>query len=157
MVLSLQHWLESEAPSATTWLSKVVHNCWLCSFRPCSKFAKGFQPLQRSWKYFRQSRQLCSVRKVRLVKNVATYCNGCCLMQTFQWNYQTNWKDDWSRNGWRKKLGFEMFGFCLMRMQCSLLCPFWVASSIKGEVKQSCFNLYGFDTLWYAFICFHTL
>ena len=105
MVLSLQHWLESEAPSATTWLSKVVHNCWLCSFRPCSKFAKGFQPLQRSWKYFRQSRQLCSVRKVRLVKNVATFCNGCCLMQTFQWNkpFIFSSPNFWSRSKLRQK------------------------------------------------------
>ena len=28
-------------------------------------------------------------------------------------------------------------------MQCSLLWPFWVASFIKGQVKEACFNLYG--------------
>ena len=32
--------------------------------------------------------------------------------------------------------------FCLMHIQCSFLWPFWVAPSIKGRVKQACFNLY---------------
>ena len=41
-----------------------------------------------------------------------------------------------------KKLCDEIVCFCLMHMQCSLLCPFWVACSIKGQVKQTCFNLY---------------
>ena len=54
----------------------------------------------------------------------------------------TNWKDELRVNGLRKKLCDEMFCFCLMHMQCSLLCTFWVASSIKGEVKQTCLNLY---------------
>ena len=43
----------------------------------------------------------------------------------------------------RKKLCDEMVCFCLMHMQRSLLCPFWVACFIKGQVKQTCFNLYG--------------
>ena len=59
----------------------------------------------------------------------------------------TNWKDYLRVDGWRKKLCDEMFGFDLMSMQCSLLWPFWVASFIKGRVKQACFNLYGCDTI----------
>ena len=37
-----------------------------------------------------------------------------------------------------KKLCDEIVCFCLMHMQCSLLCPFWVACFIKGQVKQTC-------------------
>ena len=40
-----------------------------------------------------------------------------------------------------KALRWNVF-FGLMSMQCSLLWPFWVASFIKGRVKQACFNLY---------------
>ena len=39
----------------------------------------------------------------------------------------------------RKKLRDEMFCFCLVHMQCSLLRPFWVASFIKGRFKQAWF------------------
>ena len=37
-----------------------------------------------------------------------------------------------------------MFCFSLMHMQCSFLDPFWVASSIKGMLKQTCFDTCGF-------------
>ena len=55
----------------------------------------------------------------------------------------TNSKGFLRVDGMRKKLCDEMVCFCLMHMQRSLLCPFWVACFIKGQVKQTCFNLYG--------------
>ena len=42
--------------------------------------------------------------------------------------------------GLRKKLCDEMFCFSSMHMQCSLLDPFWLASFIKGMLKQTCFD-----------------
>ena len=53
----------------------------------------------------------------------------------------TNSKGFLRVDGMRKKLRDEMFCFCLMHTKCSLLRPFWVASFIKGQVKQACFNL----------------
>ena len=54
----------------------------------------------------------------------------------------TNSKGFLRVDGMRKKLCDEMVCFGLMHVQRSLICPFWVACFIKGQVKQTCFNLY---------------
>ena len=57
----------------------------------------------------------------------------------------TNSKGFLRVDGMRKKAmrWNEMICICLMHKQRSLLCPFWVACFIKGQVKQTSFNLYG--------------
>ena len=55
-----------------------------------------------------------------------------------------NWKDDLRVDGLSKKLHDEMSCFCLMHMQGSLLCHFWVAAFIKVAIKRPWFNLYDY-------------
>ena len=58
------------------------------------------------------------------------------LKSTFQTPFKhTNWKDDLRVEGLRKKLCDEIFCFCLMYMQCSLLAIFeWLL------LKKWCLN-----------------
>ena len=78
---------------------------------------------------------------VRLKQATSTELSIISLLQ--QSCSHTNCEDDLRVDGLRKKLCDEIFCFCLMRMYCSLLWPFWVASFTKGRVKKACFNLYG--------------
>ena len=61
--------------------------------------------------------------------------NTRCKMDDTMRQSHTNWKDDLRVDRLYKKLCNEMFWYCLMHMQCSLLCLFWVASFIKVALK----------------------
>ena len=55
-------------------------------------------------------------------------CQSCYDL----WQLQPYKLKRWRRvDGLCKKLCYEMFCFCLLHMQCALLCLVWVASSIK--------------------------